>query len=58
MDFYEFPAMSRGELRDMRIAIDTAFRDFTRSYGEMLESLFHPIQVLLVFIEDLLIESP
>lgn len=58
MDFVDFPAMSRGDLRDMRIAIDTAFRDFTRAYGEGLERLFHPIQVLLVFIEDLLIESP
>ncbi|WBU55782.1 ABC transporter permease [Paracoccus sediminicola] len=58
MDFVDFPSMSRGDLRDLRIAIDTAFRDFTRAYGETLENLFHPVQVLLVFIEDLLIDSP
>ena len=58
MDFVDFPSMSRGQLRDMRIAIDGAFRDFTRAYGDTLESLFHPIQVLLVFIENLLIDSP
>ncbi|MBU3028892.1 ABC transporter permease [Paracoccus marinaquae] len=58
MDLVDFPSMSRGDLRDMRIAIDTAFRDFTRAYGDTLESIFHPIQVLLVFIEDLLIDAP
>ena len=58
MDLVDFPAMGRGDLRDMRIAIDGAFRDFTRAYGETLENIFHPIQLLLVFIEDLLIDSP
>lgn len=58
MDLIEFPSLGRGDLRDMRIAIDGAFRDFTRAYGETLEAMFHPIQVLLVFIEDLLIGSP
>ena len=58
MDLIEFPSVGRGDLRDMRIAIDGAFRDFTRAYGETLEAMFHPIQVLLVFIEDLLIGSP
>lgn len=58
MDLVDFPSMSRGDLRDLRIAIDTGFREFTRAYGETLENIFHPIQVLLVFIEDLLIDSP
>ncbi|TKW65927.1 MAG: proline/glycine betaine ABC transporter permease [Paracoccus denitrificans] len=58
MDFVDFPSMSRTDLREMRMAIDTGFRDFTRAYGEMLENLFHPIQILLVFIEDLLIDTP
>lgn len=58
MDFYEFPAMGRGDLRDMRVAIDTAFRDFTRAYGETLENIFHPIQVLVTFIENLMINTP
>ncbi|MDB6177647.1 proline/glycine betaine ABC transporter permease [Paracoccus sp. Z330] len=58
MDFVDFPAMSRGDLRDLRVTIDTGFREFTRAYGEMLENIFHPIQVLLVFIEGLLINTP
>ncbi|MEO1961323.1 MAG: proline/glycine betaine ABC transporter permease [Paracoccus sp. (in: a-proteobacteria)] len=58
MDFVTVPSMSRGDLRAMRIAIDGAFRDFTRAYGETLEQLFQPIQVLLIFIENLLIDSP
>ncbi|MFS4437628.1 ABC transporter permease [Paracoccaceae bacterium GXU_MW_L88] len=58
MDFVDFPAMGRGDLRDMRIAIDTAFQGFTRAYGETLENLFEPIETLLIFFEDLLIDSP
>ncbi|MDS9469395.1 proline/glycine betaine ABC transporter permease [Paracoccus sp. MBLB3053] len=58
MDLAEFPAMSRGDLRAMRTAIDGAFRDFTRAYGDTLESLFHPVQQLLIFIENLLIDTP
>ncbi|MDN5569232.1 MAG: ABC transporter permease subunit, partial [Paracoccus sp. (in: a-proteobacteria)] len=58
MDLVDFPEMSRGDLRDLRIAIDTAFRSFTRAYGETLEQIFHPIQVLLIFIENVLINSP
>ena len=58
MDLIEFPSLGRGDLRNMRIAIDSGFRDFTRAYGETLEAIFHPIQVLLIFIENLLIDSP
>lgn len=58
MDFVDFPELSRGALRDMRMTIDGAFRDFTRAYGQTLEDLFDPIKDLLVFIENLLIHSP
>ncbi|SET29964.1 glycine betaine/proline transport system permease protein [Paracoccus homiensis] len=44
-------------MRDLRIGIDEAFRNFTRAYGETLEQLFHPIQLLLNFIEGMLIDS-
>ncbi|WP_090733696.1 ABC transporter permease [Paracoccus homiensis] len=57
MDLIDFPAMSRGDMRDLRIGIDEAFRNFTRAYGETLEQLFHPIQLLLNFIEGMLIDS-
>lgn len=58
MDFVEFPEMSRGDLRDLRMAIDGGFREFTRAWGDTLENLFSPLQTLLVFIENLLIDSP
>ncbi len=58
MDLVDFPSLSRSELRELRVTVDTGFRDFTRAYGDTLESLFHPIQVLLVFIESLLIDTP
>lgn len=58
IDLVDFPEMGRGDLRDLRMTIDTGFREFTRAYGDRLETLFHPVQVLLVFIEDLLIDSP
>ncbi|MFP1645923.1 ABC transporter permease [Pontitalea aquivivens] len=58
MDLYDFPEMGRGDLRAMRLAIDGAFRDFTRAYGETLENLFDPIRALLVLIETLMINSP
>lgn len=58
MDLVTFPALGRATLRDIRITIDGAFRDFTRAYGETLEAVFHPIQVLLVFIENLMIDGP
>ncbi|KGJ03109.1 glycine betaine/proline transport system permease protein [Paracoccus halophilus] len=58
MDLIRFPEMSRSDLRELRIAIDGAFRDFTRAWGETLESLFSPLQTLLTAIENLLIDSP
>ncbi|GGB33337.1 glycine/betaine ABC transporter permease [Roseibium aquae] len=58
MDLVEFPSLSRGTLRDMRIAIDGAFREFTRAYGETLEQIFEPVEDFLVFLEGLLIDSP
>jgi len=38
--FFEFPEMERSGLRDFKKAIDFAFRDFSRSYGEGIESFF------------------
>lgn len=58
MDFVDFPELSRGTLRDMRMTIDGGFRDFTRAYGQTLEDIFDPIKDLLIFIENLLIHSP
>ncbi|MBN9671781.1 ABC transporter permease [Roseibium aggregatum] len=58
MDWIEFPSLSRGTLRDIRVTIDGGFREFTRTYGEMLERATEPLEDFLVFLEHLLIESP
>lgn len=58
MDLIRFPEMSRGELRDLRQAVDGAFREFTRIWGDPLENLFAPLARLLTFLENLLIDSP
>ena len=54
----EFPELSRGTLRDMRLAVDGAFRDFTRTYGDTIEASFDPIKWMLIWFEDLLTEAP
>ncbi|GAA0776325.1 proline/glycine betaine ABC transporter permease [Roseibium denhamense] len=58
MDWIEFPSLGRSELLAIRKAVDGAFRDFTRAYGEYLERMFDPVQDFLVFLEHLLINSP
>lgn len=58
MDWIEFPSLSRGTLRDIRLSIDGAFKEFTRAYGETLEQIFDPLKDFLIFLESLLIDSP
>ncbi|PLX45717.1 MAG: ABC transporter permease [Hyphomicrobiales bacterium] len=59
MDFlFDFPTMGRQSLRDLKKAIDFAFRDFSRDYGEALESFFSPLLKFLVWFEKLLINTP
>ena len=57
-DFEEFPTMDPQALRDLKKAIDLGFRDFSRSYGDLLETFFEPLLYFLVWLEKLLIESP
>jgi glycine betaine/proline transport system permease protein len=56
--FEEFPDMSRGDLRDFKKAIDSAFRSFSRANGEAIESFFDPVLWFLIWLEKLLIASP
>lgn len=58
MDFTQFPQIGRADLRLMRQTIDGGFREFTRAYGDTLESAFEPLKSFLIFIENLLIDSP
>ena len=54
----EFPTMDRQELRDLKKAIDLAFREFSRAYGDALESLFEPLLYFLVWLEKLMVNTP
>ena len=59
MDFLdEFPTMDRQELRDLKKAIDLGFRNFSRAYGDALETFFEPLLYFMVWLENLLIVAP
>ena len=53
-----FPEMERSDLRVIKKALDGAYREFSREYGEMIESLFDPLLSFLVWFEKLLISTP
>ena len=44
----EFPALPRTVLRDFKRGIDTGFKEFSRSYGEAIETFFYPLLKFLV----------
>jgi len=54
----EFPEMERSDLRAIRKTLDTAYRDFSRSYGEQIENFFDPLLSLLIGFEQLLLATP
>ena len=59
MDFLdEFPTMDRQELRELKKAIDLGFRNFSRAYGDALETFFEPLLYFMVWLEKLLIITP
>ncbi len=59
MDFLDtFPEMERQDLRDLKKAIDSSFRDFSRSYGDVIEGFFEPLLHFLVWLERLLLNAP
>ncbi|WP_261883059.1 ABC transporter permease [Vibrio pelagius] len=56
--FSSFPEMERSDLRAIKKTLDGAYRDFSREYGEMIESFFDPLLSFLVWFEKLLISTP
>jgi glycine betaine/proline transport system permease protein len=50
--------MSRRDLLTVRQTLDTAYRDFSREYGDTIESLFDPLLSFLVWFENLLLSTP
>ncbi|MEE9534288.1 MAG: proline/glycine betaine ABC transporter permease [Acidimicrobiia bacterium] len=53
----EFPEMDRATLVAIRKALDGAYREFSRSYGDMIESFFDPLLFFLVWFEKLLLNT-
>ncbi len=54
----EFPEMDRADLLSIRKALDGAYKEFSRSYGDVIESIFDPLLYFLVWFEKLLVNSP
>jgi glycine betaine/proline transport system permease protein len=54
----EFPQLDRAELRDIRKALDSGYREFSREYGELIEGFFDPLLTFLVWFEKLLLATP
>ena len=54
----EFPSLSRGDLRDLKKAVDFAFRDFARTYGDGIEAFFEPLKYFMVFFENVMVGTP
>ena len=54
----EFPQMERETLVALRKALDGAYRDFSRSYGDVIEAVFEPLLYFLVWFEKLLLNAP
>jgi len=54
----KFPEMERSDLLVIRKGLDGAYKEFSRSYGEIIEGLFDPLLRFLVWFEKLLVTSP
>ncbi|MGB0733118.1 MAG: ABC transporter permease [Pontibacterium sp.] len=54
----EFPELDRASLREIRKTLDSGYRDFSREYGELIESFFDPLLMFLVWFEKLLLATP
>lgn len=53
-----FPTMNDETLRNLKRVIDDWFRDFSRSYGAMIEGVFDPLRKMLIFAERLMLGMP
>ena len=56
--FEKIPTMDRQELRDLKKFIDLSFKEFSRTYGDSIETFFDPLLYFLVWFEKLLINAP
>lgn len=54
----EIPQLDRSTLIEIRKALDSAYRNFSREYGDTLEAFFEPLLSFLIWFEKLLLNSP
>jgi glycine betaine/proline transport system permease protein len=55
---YDFPALDRSTLVYLRKSLDGAYRKFSRTYGDTIETFFEPLLYFLVWFEKLLLDTP
>ena len=55
---YDFPSLDRSTLVFLRKSLDGAYRNFSRTYGDAIESFFEPLLYFLVWFEKLLLDAP
>lgn len=53
-----FPEMDKESLRALKKTFDIGYRDFSRTYGEAIETFFDPLLTFLVWFENLFLGSP
>ncbi len=54
----KFPEMDRADLLTIKKSLDGGFREFSRTYGDAIETFFDPLLYFLVWLEKLLLNSP
>ena len=54
----EFPDLGRDTLRNLRVGVDGAFREFTRAYGDTIEAAFDPVKWFLINTETFMTDMP
>lgn len=54
----DFPQINNRSLTALKQVIDAGFRSFTRAYGDLIEAIFNPLKVFLIFSENLMTRTP
>lgn len=55
---WEFPQIEGRTLREVARTIDQSYRAFSRAYGTTIEAFFRPLLDFLLWLENLLLQSP
>lgn len=55
---FKFPQLSPELLLNVKRVIDGSLRTLTRTYGEAIEGFFYPLQLVLIFFENLISRAP